>query len=95
MEPKIGQDVYFYRDRDFPSKRGPYSAKITAIVRLNRATEEDFGDSDEVDDSAGPSTVNLQVVGDLGGFWHEMSIPFLTSQFEDPGTRYCTPVPKE
>lgn len=87
MNPKVGQDVHFYHDRKFPGKRGPYGAKIVAIVRLN----EDIGKDGEDNDSAGPSAVNLSVVGDLGSRWTEHSIPFLTGQFEDPGTRYCTP----
>lgn len=90
MEPKIGQSVHFWRDRDFPGKRGPYPARVVAIVHLAQPGSPD-GEEKESNDSRGLSTVNLTVIGE-GGEFTEYNIPFLTDEFGEPGTRYCSVV---
>lgn len=89
MGIKIGQDVLFYRDKQFPGKRGPYPAKIFAIISYGKVIQEEAEDSD--DNGVTVPLVDIQIIGDGGGMFSEHNIPFLSSNSEDPGTRYCTP----
>jgi hypothetical protein len=72
--PEAVREAHFYRDPDFPGKRGPYQARVLVVYPQQK----------------GPMLVDVQVTGEGGGVFSEFRIPYLTGQFEDPGTRYAT-----
>lgn len=94
MIPTIGQTLHFYRDKDFPGKRGPYAATIIGLVeRTDQYSIISAVPNSQFEDCLASrewTYADLSVIGETGQTFTEYSVPFLSGQFDPPDTRYCT-----
>jgi hypothetical protein len=65
---RVGGNVYFYRDKGFPGKRGPWPA---TVLEVQLPPHPGDGDNDPVLGSL----VRLRVWGELGSVWTESDVP--------------------